>query len=212
MFTNEKILTVTADTFEQAVLKSTRPVVVDFWGTTCGPCRMIKPRFEALADEFSDAFQFVAINIEANKELVKDLGLRSMPTFRVYFGGEARFEVTGIQTFNDLTAFLAGAKQTYHDLQVAKETSTVEVEAVEVPVLQRNYEGTDVAKFRTLFDEMGITYDMMEGSYNSDNVEKAALVLQLEAKEGEKVKGYHGFVCEYYFDFDGKFIEVGIWE
>jgi thioredoxin 1 len=117
MFTSPNIVTVTTDTFEQEVLKADRMVVVDFWGTQCGPCRMIKPHYERLANEYGDVAKFVAINIEDNKTLAKELGLRSMPTFRIYSGGNVIMEATGAPQFPVLENAIKVRRETlqYHN-------------------------------------------------------------------------------------------------
>ncbi|GEL48198.1 thioredoxin [Cellulomonas hominis] len=81
-------LAVTAETFEQEVLRSELPVVVDFWAEWCVPCRMIAPVLEELADAYDGRLRFVAVDTDANPELSRRYGILSIPTLYVFHGGE----------------------------------------------------------------------------------------------------------------------------
>ena len=81
-------LAVTAETFEQEVLRSGLPVVVDFWAAWCVPCRMIAPVLEELADVYDGRLRFVAVDTDANPELSRRYGVLSIPTLCVFHGGE----------------------------------------------------------------------------------------------------------------------------
>ena len=82
-------LTQTSDTaFEQDVLKSSKPVLVDFWAEWCGPCKMIAPSLEALADEFGERLEVIKVNIDENPLTPTRYGVRGIPTLMLFKNGE----------------------------------------------------------------------------------------------------------------------------
>ena len=80
--------TVTDAEFESKVLKSDRPVLVDFWATWCGPCRMIAPVVEQLADELGDRVTFLKMDVDANNQTPQSLGIMSIPTLILFKDGK----------------------------------------------------------------------------------------------------------------------------
>lgn len=78
---------VTAQNFEEKVANADTPVVLDFYADWCGPCRILGPRFEALAEEISDA-QFYKVNVDNASELAARFGVQSIPTILVFKNGE----------------------------------------------------------------------------------------------------------------------------
>ncbi|QQS02106.1 MAG: thioredoxin [Austwickia sp.] len=82
-------------TFEQDVLKSDLPVLVDFWAEWCGPCRKIAPILEEIAAEHGDKLKIVKLDIEANQKTAAQYGIVSIPTMNVYSGGEVVKSITG---------------------------------------------------------------------------------------------------------------------
>jgi thioredoxin 1 len=81
--------------FEQEVLRSERPVVVDFWAPWCGPCRVIGPILEDMAAEHGDRVRFVALNVDENPVTQTRYGVLSIPTVIVFDGAEPRETVLG---------------------------------------------------------------------------------------------------------------------
>jgi thioredoxin 1 len=86
---------VTEDSFEQDVLKSNKPVLVDFWAAWCGPCRRLAPTLEAIADECGEKIEIVKLNIDENPAIAVRYGVMSIPTMNVYKGGEVVQTIMG---------------------------------------------------------------------------------------------------------------------
>jgi thioredoxin 1 len=81
------VAAVTDADFQSSVLESERPVLVDFWATWCGPCRMIAPVVEDLAGELGGQVRFLKMDIDANPETAMRLGILSIPTLIIFKGG-----------------------------------------------------------------------------------------------------------------------------
>ena len=80
---------VTDATFEEEVLKSDKPVVLDFWAPWCGPCKQIGPSLEEISDEMKDKITVAKVNIDENPVTPTKYGVRGIPTMLVFKGGEA---------------------------------------------------------------------------------------------------------------------------
>ena len=82
-------LTQTSDTaFGQDVLKSSKPVLVDFWAEWCGPCKMIAPHLEAVAEQFGEQIEVIKVNIDENPLTPTRYGVRGIPTLMLFKNGE----------------------------------------------------------------------------------------------------------------------------
>lgn len=90
------VIKVTEENFETQVLKSDVPVLVDFWATWCGPCRMQGPIIDELAGEVSGV-KFAKLDVDENMSLAMKYGVSSIPTLIVFSGGEAVSTVVGLQ-------------------------------------------------------------------------------------------------------------------
>jgi len=88
LFVNANIKVLSTDNFEQEVLQSAEPVLVDFWATWCPPCRLIAPTIEALADEYQGRVKVAKLDVDEHGELAGRYGIRSIPTLLLFKGGQ----------------------------------------------------------------------------------------------------------------------------
>ena len=89
------IITLTTSNFEEEVIKSSEPVLIDFWASWCGPCRMLSPVVDEIADERSD-IRVGKVNVDDEPELASRFGVMSIPTLVVMVGGQVRNQSVGV--------------------------------------------------------------------------------------------------------------------
>ena len=100
------IVTLTQDNFEAEALKSSTPVLVDFWAEWCGPCKMIAPVLDELATEFQGKVKIGKVNVDEHQGLAAQYKVTSIPTLLIIKGGEVIEQTRGAKSKRDLKASL----------------------------------------------------------------------------------------------------------
>ena len=103
---SENILSLSDDSFEQDVLKSDVPVLVDYWAEWCGPCKMIAPLLEEIANEYEGRIKVAKLNIDDNQQTPPKYGIRGIPTLMLFKNGEVEATKVGALSKSQLSAFL----------------------------------------------------------------------------------------------------------
>ena len=103
---SKNIIQLSDATFEQEVLKSTTPVLVDYWAEWCGPCKMIAPLLDEIATEFAGKLVVAKLNIDNNTATPPRYGIRGIPTLMLFTNGEVAATKVGALNKSQLTAFL----------------------------------------------------------------------------------------------------------
>lgn len=95
--------------FQNEVLNSAEPVVVDFWAEWCGPCKMIAPSLEEISVELAGKVKVAKINIDENPEIAAEYGVRSIPTLKMFKSGAVADTKVGAAPKTALTSWISGA-------------------------------------------------------------------------------------------------------
>ena len=103
---SDNIIHVSDDSFEQAVLQSEKPVLIDYWAEWCGPCKMIAPVLDEVASEYADRIRVAKLNIDENPATPPKYGIRGIPTLMLFKNGEVEATKVGAVSKAQLTAFL----------------------------------------------------------------------------------------------------------
>ena len=104
---SENIIHTTDAGFEKDVIKSERPVLVDFWAEWCGPCKMIAPILSAIADEYGEELRIVKLNIDENPQMAPRYNVRGIPTLLLFKDGNVAAQQVGAVSKSQLEAFLS---------------------------------------------------------------------------------------------------------
>ena len=96
------IKTATDATFEELVLHADKPVVVDFWAVWCGPCRMVAPEMEKLAEKYEGSVDVVKVDIDANPQIQRAFNIMSIPTIAFFAPGKQPMGVVGFRPLEQL--------------------------------------------------------------------------------------------------------------
>lgn len=100
------ILEFSDQNFEQEVLKSDKPVLVDFWAEWCAPCRMIGPAVEAIAGEYAGRAKVGKLNVDENQSVTSRYNIRSIPTLLIFKNGEIKDQLVGTTSKDNLAKLL----------------------------------------------------------------------------------------------------------
>ena len=103
---SDNIIHVSDDSFEQEVLQSEMPVLIDYWAEWCGPCKMIAPVLDEVASEYADKIRVAKLNIDENPATPPKYGIRGIPTLMLFKNGEVEATKVGAVSKAQLTACL----------------------------------------------------------------------------------------------------------
>ena len=90
--------------FDEKVIQSSSPALVDFWAEWCGPCKMLTPVLEELSSENESKINIFKVNVDENQQLAVKYGIRSIPTLLLFKGGEIQEQIVGLKSKSDLQA------------------------------------------------------------------------------------------------------------
>jgi len=105
---SEHVIHITDATFESEVVKSGRPVLIDFWAEWCGPCKMIAPMLNEIATEYQGKVTIAKLNIDENPKTPQRFNVRGIPTLILFKNGQVEGQKVGALRKADLAAFLDG--------------------------------------------------------------------------------------------------------
>lgn len=103
---SDKTIELTSDNFEGQVLQSDQPVLVDFWAVWCGPCRMVAPIIDELADEYSGKVKIGKLNVDEHGDIAMRYNVRSIPTLLMFRSGEVVDQMVGAGSKTSLSAMI----------------------------------------------------------------------------------------------------------
>ncbi|MEE3333888.1 MAG: thioredoxin [Ruminococcus sp.] len=95
--------------FDSLVINSSKPVLVDFWASWCGPCKMLSPAVDAVSEQMSGQADFYKVNVDEEPMLAQQFGIMSIPTLILFKGGEVANQSVGVISEADIKAFVEQA-------------------------------------------------------------------------------------------------------
>ncbi len=103
---SDKLRSVSDDNFEQEVLKSDKPVLVDFWAAWCAPCRMIAPAVEQIATDYEGRAKVVKVDVDSNGEISARYNIRGIPTLLLFKDGLIKDQIVGATSKDNITRMI----------------------------------------------------------------------------------------------------------
>lgn len=108
---NDKVVVVTSQNFESEVLRSTQPVLLDFWAEWCAPCRALGPTIDALAEQFHGRVKVAKLDVDQSPDLAGQYGVQSIPTLLLFRGGNVLEQRVGLLSKDELARLLDASLQ-----------------------------------------------------------------------------------------------------
>ena len=103
---SEYVLEVTDQNFDEEVLQSEKPVLVDFWAAWCAPCRTLEPTVNQIAEEYSQRAKVVKLNVDDNTEISSKYNIRGIPTLLLFKGGEIKDQLVGATSKDNISRMI----------------------------------------------------------------------------------------------------------
>ena len=107
--TDDNVITVTANNFDDEVLKSDKPVLIDFWAAWCGPCRMVSPIIEELAADYAGKIKVGKVNVDEQRSIAERYRIMSIPTIYLFKDGQPVDKIIGARPKADFERFIQQA-------------------------------------------------------------------------------------------------------
>ena len=104
---SEHTVIITDSNFEEEVLKSTVPVLIDFWAAWCVPCKMIAPTLEELGQEYEGQAKIGKLNVDENRKTAANYGIRGIPSLLLFKGGEIKEQLVGVHSKQEISAMIS---------------------------------------------------------------------------------------------------------